>query len=109
MATIAAAAAGKQQRETARGASENDGDPSSSPSSSSIGVDRPHRPRKPDAFDDERFDAVAFVNEMFPTGALNWSRLSVAASLSRNEKEIERDRRKEESSEKEKRRFGFSP
>ena len=70
MATLAAAASPqRQQQENARALAvvEND---SASPSSI-VGVDRnQHRQRrKPDAFDDERFDAVAFVNEMFPTGA----------------------------------------
>jgi hypothetical protein len=71
METLAATASPQQrQQENARESAvvdENDG--ASSPSSITGGVDRPHRPRKPDAFDDERFDAVAFVNEMFPTGA----------------------------------------
>ena len=76
MATLAAAAAPpqrqqQQQQQVNARASAVVVEESDNASPSSIGVDRNHRQRrrKPDAFDDERFDAVAFVNEMFPTGA----------------------------------------
>jgi len=103
-ATLASAPA--QGQETARpGAPSAALGSDDAPLSSGIGGVDHRRQRKPDAFDDERFDAVAFVNEMFPTGALSVDGKQVGASGLFTWRESSSSRGLEESARERGRRF----